>query len=126
MKSIFSLLFILQAIINDIDLAIAKTTYPDKHLTEQAAGGGDLRKYASGSAIYDGEENALYLAVQCTPDISKGDCIKCLSKASIEIHSCIQKTLFHGRVMSTNCYIRYSHIDFLRNPRDGYNFTSCY
>ncbi|KAI3800315.1 hypothetical protein L1987_28402 [Smallanthus sonchifolius] len=38
-------------------------------LKEEAARGDALRKYARGNVIYDGDELALYVAVQCTPNL---------------------------------------------------------
>ncbi|KAI3777317.1 hypothetical protein L1987_47117 [Smallanthus sonchifolius] len=54
----------------------------DSLLKEEATGGDALRKYARGNVNYDGDELALYVAMQCTPDLSKADCVKCLSKAN--------------------------------------------
>ncbi|XP_076959400.1 cysteine-rich repeat secretory protein 1-like [Bidens hawaiensis] len=86
-------------------------------LKEQAAGGDANQKYANGSVNYDGEEFKLHVAVQCTPDITKAVCIKCLSKASTEIRNCCtSKPLFHGRTFSTNCYIWYMHINIFDVP----------
>ncbi|MFS7934105.1 putative Gnk2-like domain-containing protein [Helianthus anomalus] len=45
----------------------------------KAAGGDVLRKYAANTIHYDGDEHALYMDVMCTPDLTKEDCIKCLS-----------------------------------------------
>ncbi|KAD3069351.1 hypothetical protein E3N88_37231 [Mikania micrantha] len=53
-------------------------------LTEEAAGGGAVKKFATGSAKYDGEEHVLYVVAMCSPDLSKPDCLKCLSKATTE------------------------------------------
>ncbi|KAL8235527.1 hypothetical protein R6Q59_016608 [Mikania micrantha] len=75
-------------------------------LTEEAAGGGAVKKFATGSAKYDGEEHVLYVVAMCSPDLSKPDCLKCLSKATTETRTCCtQKPLFSSRIMSTNCYI---------------------
>ncbi|XP_076945925.1 antimicrobial ginkbilobin-2-like protein [Bidens hawaiensis] len=86
-------------------------------LKEEATTGDFLHKYARGTINYDGDENKLFVAVQCTPNISKEDCIKCLSEASNEIRSCCtRKLLFEGRVVSTNCFVRYSHVSFFDAP----------
>ncbi|KAI3761079.1 hypothetical protein L1987_51486 [Smallanthus sonchifolius] len=94
-------------------------------LKEEAVGGDGVRKYARGNVNYDGNELALYVAVQCTPDLSKGDCAKCLSKASTEIRSCCTgKPLFFGTVMSTNCYLVYQHTSFFYPP-SKFNDKEC-
>ncbi|KAM0021707.1 putative Gnk2-like domain-containing protein [Helianthus debilis subsp. tardiflorus] len=88
-------------------------------LKEQAAGGNDLDKFASGKVIYDGDEHKLYAVAQCTPDLSKADCVKCLSEASTRMRSCCTgKSRFDGRVFSANCILRYSHIKFITPPEE--------
>ncbi|XP_076908679.1 cysteine-rich repeat secretory protein 1-like [Bidens hawaiensis] len=96
-------------------------------LKVQAAGGGDaLKRFATGTTNYDGEEHALYVVVQCTPDISKEDCIKCLSKASIEVRSCCTKKLrFGGMATSTNCYAWYHHISFFGDVPTKFDKEVC-
>ncbi|KAI3800314.1 hypothetical protein L1987_28401 [Smallanthus sonchifolius] len=86
-------------------------------LKEQAAGGDALKKYAQGSVNYDNDELSLFMVMQCTPDLTKGDCVKCLSKASVELRSCCtRKKIFIARVVSTNCYAWYSHVSFFTPP----------
>ncbi|KAD3069338.1 hypothetical protein E3N88_37218 [Mikania micrantha] len=88
-------------------------------LKERAAGGDTLRKHAFGSLTYDGIENELFVSLQCSPDISKDDCLKCLSKSRIEMRNCCSsKPLFSGRVMSTNCFFMYSHTSFFEPPTE--------
>ncbi|MFS7934097.1 putative Gnk2-like domain-containing protein [Helianthus anomalus] len=63
------------------------------------------------------DDHALYVAAQCTTDLSKADCNKCLSKASNRMRSCCtQKTSFEGRVHSTNCILWYTHVSFFNPP----------
>lgn len=54
-------------------------------LNEQAAGGDSYRKYATGQVNYDRDELVLYVSAQCSPDLSKENCNKCLTKASTEM-----------------------------------------
>ncbi|KAJ0575160.1 putative Gnk2-like domain-containing protein [Helianthus annuus] len=93
-------------------------------LKVKAAGGDALRKYASDTIHYDGDEHALYADVQCTPDLTKENCLKCLTKGSNEIRSFTRKPLFSGRVISTNCYVRYAHTS-LFNPPTVYDTKLC-
>ncbi|XP_076959398.1 cysteine-rich repeat secretory protein 1-like [Bidens hawaiensis] len=96
-----------------VDLAKTMDSLTSKLKVQAAEGGDALKRFVTGTENYDGEEHALYVAVQCTPDISKEDCVKCLSKASIEIRSCCtEKLLFGGIATSTNCYAWYQHIKF--------------
>ncbi|MFS7934096.1 putative Gnk2-like domain-containing protein [Helianthus anomalus] len=91
-------------------------------LKEHAAEGDALRKFASESVTYDRDEFPLHVAVQCTPDISKEDCTKCLSKAINGIRSCsTSKRYFAGSYLSANCYVWYSHIDGLLDPPTEFN-----
>ncbi|KAK1420046.1 hypothetical protein QVD17_21346 [Tagetes erecta] len=86
-------------------------------LTEKAAGGDGVKKFAGDKVNYDGNEHVLYVSAQCTPDISKQDCIKCLTKATVEMRNCCSsKPLFGGSVLSTNCCLRYWHIDLFNPP----------
>ncbi|XP_076948855.1 cysteine-rich repeat secretory protein 1-like [Bidens hawaiensis] len=71
-----------------VDLVKTMDSLTSKLKVKAGEGGDALKRFVTETEIYDGEENALYVAVQCTPDISKEDCVKCLSKASIEIRSC--------------------------------------
>ncbi|KAM0059918.1 putative Gnk2-like domain-containing protein [Helianthus debilis subsp. tardiflorus] len=88
-------------------------------LKEQAAGGNDLEKFASGKVIYDGDEHKLYAVAQCTPDLSKADCVKCLSEASTRMRSCCTgKSRFDGKVFSANCILRYSHVKLITPPEE--------
>ncbi|KAM0021706.1 putative Gnk2-like domain-containing protein [Helianthus debilis subsp. tardiflorus] len=87
-------------------------------LKVKAAGGDALQKYASDSIHFDEDEHALYVDVQCTPDLTKEDCLKCLTKGSNEIRSFTKKPLFSGRVISTNCYVRYKHTSIFKAPID--------
>ncbi|MFS7934109.1 putative Gnk2-like domain-containing protein [Helianthus anomalus] len=60
----------------------------------------------------------------CTPDLTKGDCLKCLTKGSNEIRNFTRKPLFSGVVISTNCYVRYRHTS-LFNPPTEYSGNEC-
>ncbi|KAJ0575163.1 putative Gnk2-like domain-containing protein [Helianthus annuus] len=93
-------------------------------LKVKAAGGDALRKYASDTIHYDGDEHALYADVQCTPDLTKEDCLKCLTKGSNEIRNFTRKPRFSGRVISTNCYVRYDHTSIF-NPPTEYSGKEC-
>ncbi|TYG97190.1 hypothetical protein ES288_A10G018400v1 [Gossypium darwinii] len=71
-------------------------------LRNKAAAGGALLKYAAGDSSLRASER-LYALVQCTPDLSEGDCNHCLDKAATDgIRWCCLKQ--RGcRVLSPSC-----------------------
>ncbi|TYI04441.1 hypothetical protein ES332_A10G018000v1 [Gossypium tomentosum] len=71
-------------------------------LHNKAAAGGALLKYAAGDSSLRASER-LYALVQCTPDLSEGDCNHCLDKAATDgIRWCCLKQ--RGcRVLSPSC-----------------------
>ncbi|KAK9072328.1 hypothetical protein SSX86_008761 [Deinandra increscens subsp. villosa] len=76
-----------------IDLEKGLNTLADK-LKRPAAGGGMLQMFASGAIAYGpGPRGSwpLYGYMQCTPDIRKEDCMKCLTDATNAIHNCCSK-----------------------------------
>ncbi|KAK1433228.1 hypothetical protein QVD17_10137 [Tagetes erecta] len=83
------------------------------NLRVRAAGFSEDVKFAFGSVTYKSGSRSLYGSMQCTPGIQRDECMKCLNKATDQIHNCCTKMRKKsGRAMSTNCYFRYSHIDF--------------
>ncbi|KAL6965642.1 non-specific serine,threonine protein kinase [Sarracenia purpurea var. burkii] len=89
------------------------------NLRVQAASGGALRKYASGSSNENGGGGAnsqtVYGLVQCTPDISERDCSDCLQVAIDNFPLCciVEGTGVGrvirggGRVIRPSCNFRY-------------------
>ncbi|KAK1435683.1 hypothetical protein QVD17_01449 [Tagetes erecta] len=81
-------------------------------LKEAAAGGDVQKKFASGNVGYGPGKRNLYGYMQCTPDIGKEMCMKCLSDATNTIHNCCSKQRkMSGRALSPNCYFWYAHYD---------------
>ncbi|KAL7590136.1 hypothetical protein Lser_V15G40373 [Lactuca serriola] len=79
-------------------------------LHTQAAGGTSAKKYATGDITY-APDITLTLVMQCTPDLSKEQCTKCLSTTKHTVRTCCSgKTT--ARMLSPNCYLHYDHIDF--------------
>ncbi|XP_076916052.1 cysteine-rich receptor-like protein kinase 41 [Bidens hawaiensis] len=73
-------------------------------LQEETAIGDVLKKYSTGTMNYDGDENSLFVAMQCTPDISKEDCIKCLSKVTGISHNPSKKLKSNNSVAGFDYY----------------------
>ncbi|KAK1433226.1 hypothetical protein QVD17_10135 [Tagetes erecta] len=84
-------------------------------LRDRTAGFSEDVKFSFGSVPYKSNQS-LYGSMQCTPSIQRGECLKCLTRATDEIHYCCTKMRKKaGRAMSTNCYFRYAHNDFTRS-----------
>ncbi|MFS7934125.1 putative protein kinase RLK-Pelle-DLSV family [Helianthus anomalus] len=73
-------------------------------LRSEAAGGGQLRKYASGNITVPGLWT-VYGMMQCTPDLSETECDDCLVRSSGEIRRFARS--LGVRVYKTSCVIRY-------------------
>ena len=80
------------------------------NLTNEAAAGGSLLKYAAGSAIAT-DFKRLYALVQCTPDLSEQDCNNCLLVAIADVPQCCAGKV-GGRVLLTSCNIRFEVYSF--------------
>ncbi|KAD5507775.1 hypothetical protein E3N88_15478 [Mikania micrantha] len=82
-------------------------------LKTSAAGGDHLKKFAVGSVKYGPSSHNLYGWMQCTPDIGKEVCLKCLNDATNEMHKCCsRKRSLGGTTLSANCYFWYTHLNF--------------
>nr|XP_034893350.1 cysteine-rich receptor-like protein kinase 10 [Populus alba] len=68
------------------------------------------KKLATKKEIYTWRES-LYVLVQCTPDLSKYDCNKCLVLANLSISVCCNNNL-GGRVLFPSCNFRYGNYSF--------------
>lgn len=82
-----------------------------KTLRSEAAGGGDLLKFATGSAsVRVGHRNSnqltIYALVQCTPDLSEKDCKRCLYEAFGYIPRCCHGK-DTGRLLKPSCNLRF-------------------
>ncbi|KAL4573016.1 hypothetical protein LXL04_019809 [Taraxacum kok-saghyz] len=79
-------------------------------LQGEAAGGS--KKYASGNMSYAPD---LFLTVhavmQCTPDLSKEQCSKCLKSTIVTLLKCCSGKIA-ARVLSPSCYLRYDNEKF--------------
>ncbi|CAK9187048.1 unnamed protein product [Ilex paraguariensis] len=73
---------------------------------------GNRKMYAAGESKLANSEK-LYGLVQCTRDLSSGDCKKCLDDAISELPSCCDGKE-GGRVVGGSCYIRYEIYPFVK------------
>ncbi|KAI3710425.1 hypothetical protein L2E82_40205 [Cichorium intybus] len=80
-------------------------------LQAKAAGGDSFRKLAVGSVTYGEESLTIYAMMQCSPDLSREQCNKCLDSAITELHDCCSSNVA-ARVFSTNCFLRYANDKF--------------
>nr|XP_018633388.1 putative receptor-like protein kinase At4g00960 isoform X4 [Nicotiana tomentosiformis] len=80
-------------------------------LRGQAAGGGPLRKYASGNATGPNFQT-IYALVQCTPDLSPQNCVDCLTGAYGDMPNCPCNGKRGGRILGVRCNFRYESYRF--------------
>ncbi|KAB2601059.1 cysteine-rich receptor-like protein kinase 29 [Pyrus ussuriensis x Pyrus communis] len=74
-------------------------------LSEKAASGDSIRKFAAGHATVPGDET-IYALVQCTPDINQQNCSNCLKEAVLDIPGCCGG-MQGGRILKPSCNLRY-------------------
>ncbi|KAF5742199.1 hypothetical protein HS088_TW09G00242 [Tripterygium wilfordii] len=67
------------------------------------------RKFVTAESMF--KKANIYSFVQCSPDISAGDCGKCLRKAIENLPSCCMGKI-GGRVVFPSCFIRYEKYIF--------------
>lgn len=79
-------------------------------LKKIAASGGSHRKFATGIKTTPSSQT-IYALVQCTPDLSKQQCIDCLSNATALIPKCCVGKQ-GGRVIAPSCNFRYENDSF--------------
>lgn len=78
--------------------------------TVEAMDGGGDKKFGTKKANFTSFQN-LYTLAQCTPDLSKSGCEKCLTIATSELPSCCNGKQ-GGRVLIPSCNIRYELYPF--------------
>ncbi|KAK6917380.1 Gnk2-homologous domain [Dillenia turbinata] len=92
--------------VSDLDQFNQKFGDLINNLQKQAASGGPFLKFASGNVSYGSSQNKTYALVQCTPDISEGECLSCLETARKEIPGCCGGKE-GGRVYFPSCYLQF-------------------
>ncbi|KAK6283627.1 hypothetical protein POUND7_002579, partial [Theobroma cacao] len=79
-------------------------------LGSRAAAGGSLLKYAAGNSSLNVSQS-LFALVQCTPDLTEGECNACLTTAMAEMRDCCIETT-GGMVFRPSCYLRFETYPF--------------
>nr|XP_043620387.1 cysteine-rich receptor-like protein kinase 6 [Erigeron canadensis] len=82
-------------------------------LRPEAAGGGSLRKYASGNMTVSGSSMTIYGMMQCTPDMSNTECNDCLGVRMNMIRRF--NTSVGARSYTNRCLIRYETYPFFNS-----------
>jgi len=82
-------------------------------LREEAASGGDRRKFATKIATVPDFSRSIYGLMQCTPDLSKQNCEDCLLKAVVRQDCCAGKV--GGRVIGPSCNYRFETYPFFND-----------
>ncbi|KAK1422621.1 hypothetical protein QVD17_17907 [Tagetes erecta] len=98
--------------ISEFDNALNNLTI---RLQAQAAAGDSFRKLAVGSVTYGPELFTIYGMMQCTPDLSKDQCSKCLYGTITELRDCCSGRVA-ARVFFPSCFARYSNEHFYNDP----------
>ncbi|KAI3710421.1 hypothetical protein L2E82_40201 [Cichorium intybus] len=80
-------------------------------LQAEAAGGDSSLKLAVGDATYGEDSLMIYAMMQCTPDLSREQCNKCLNSTITGIHDCCSGKVA-GRIFFPNCFLRYANDKF--------------
>ncbi|CAL8083838.1 unnamed protein product [Prunus armeniaca] len=86
-------------------------------LSDRAASGNSLKKFAAGHATVPGGET-IYALAQCTPDIDKQNCSSCLKQSVTEIPICCGGRN-GGRVLRPSCNLRYENNSFFASEDDS-------
>ena len=82
---------------------VLKTLFYD--LRVGASAGGDFVKVAVGNANYKSQNSTIYGLMQCSPDLSEGDCSNCLVRAQSYFRGCCSK--YAGvRILAPSCNLR--------------------
>ncbi|XP_042027589.1 putative receptor-like protein kinase At4g00960 [Salvia splendens] len=84
-------------------------------LRRRAAGGSSTRKVAAGN-VTGPDFQTIFGLVQCTPDLSSGDCTSCLIGAISEIPQCCDGKQ-GGRVLRPSCNLRFEIAPFFNETR---------
>ncbi|PQM33663.1 cysteine-rich receptor-like protein kinase 25 [Prunus yedoensis var. nudiflora] len=87
------------------------------NLSDRAASGDSLKKFAAGHA-FDPEGETIYGLAQCTPDIDKQNCSNCLKESVSEIQTCCGGRQ-GGRVLKPSCTLRFEVYLFFRTTADS-------
>ncbi|KAF8030105.1 hypothetical protein BT93_E2513 [Corymbia citriodora subsp. variegata] len=82
-------------------------------LQGEAAGGGSLRKYATGNT--SAGFNTIYAMTQCTPDLTEQQCSECLVKVIARLTDCCAGKM-GVRIMAPSCQFWYETNDRFFNP----------
>ncbi|KNA18928.1 hypothetical protein SOVF_065370, partial [Spinacia oleracea] len=89
-------------------------------LKVRAASGNSSLKYATGKGGFSGGRS-LYGLVQCTPDLSKGDCMGCIQDAFDQFPVCCVKpnSMLSGvNLVQGSCFVQYQISSFFGNVPD--------
>ncbi|KAG5622830.1 hypothetical protein H5410_008048, partial [Solanum commersonii] len=82
-----------------------------ENLRDRAVDGGSSQKYATGNATGP-DFQSIYALVQCTPDLSPQNCLKCLTVAYENMPNCPCYGKRGGRIIVSRCNLRYQSSKF--------------
>lgn len=85
-----------------------------RNLSDKAASGDSRRKYAADTAVFANLQT-IYGLVQCTPDLSRQDCGKCLHWSLADFGN-VFKNKVGAVVLRPSCNVRYEIYPFYDEP----------
>ncbi|KAK9092147.1 hypothetical protein Syun_027058 [Stephania yunnanensis] len=95
-------------------------------VVEAINGGGSASSrvmFKTKQAVLNGFQN-IYGLVQCTPDLSPGECDSCLTSAIGDIPTCCDRKQ-GGRVVFPSCNLRFEVYRFYADPTKNYLYHHC-
>ncbi|CAL9015274.1 unnamed protein product [Prunus brigantina] len=88
-----------------------------ENLSEKAAAGNSVSKFAAGHALVPVTNQTIYATVQCSPDLDKQNCSNCLEESISDIPKCCGG-VEGARVLKPSCYLRFESNPFYENGAD--------
>ncbi|KAK9911450.1 hypothetical protein M0R45_035359 [Rubus argutus] len=83
-----------------------------KTLSEKAASGDSMKKFAAGHELVPGTNQTIYAIVQCSPDLDKENCTGCLDDAISDISNSTIDGKDGGRILKPSCSFRFENNRF--------------
>nr|GEV21953.1 zinc finger BED domain-containing protein RICESLEEPER 2-like [Tanacetum cinerariifolium] len=90
------------------------SSWKDSNAATEAAAGGSLRKYATGTMTRPNND-VTYGLVQCTPDLTKENCTNCLNDAVSQMVNQVSGSI-GVKVNLRKCNMRYENYRFFNDP----------
>lgn len=90
-----------------------------KNLSEKAASGDSMKKFAAGHELVPGTNQTIYATVQCSPDLDTQECSGCLEEAISDISNSTIAGKDGGRILKPSCSFRFENNIFYESAADS-------